>query len=552
MNDVGKNKTMRSFKEKEEIVKRYLSGESAIKLASEINTTDKMIREWTRKFEEKGINGLKSQTGRKKSSNKGLGLRKPKTKIDELELELMKKEIEIARLKKGYMVKGVGAEKEFVTTVNGNIRMYKKCNIKMHNFVHSFVILFYIIWRYNMEKFYQLKQELLVMKTNNIKPNYSELARIHKCDRRTVKKYDNGYEGKPINRNKESKLDKYKEEIKDKLFLPGSTIKGTYQYFKDKDESIGNYSNFYKYTIRKKIKPKKANKFHPRYETEPGKQLQFDWKEDIKMYNKHGEIFEFNIFSSTLSYSRLHVFIYSKFKTRLDVQKSLIKTFNYIGGLPKETLTDNMSSIVNTTKKEFLKEFKIFSKDIGFEPKKCKVKHPFTKGKDESCNRFMSWLIPYNGEFETEEDLIKIIEKINLKVNNQINETIGVPPIMLFQKEKEHLEPLPSNKILNSYLFDTVSVKVSNESLFYYKGSKYSVPIKFIDYTLNLIEENNKLYVYYNKDLVTIHTISDNYLNYKEEHYLEGMKTILKNKSQDEIEEISKRNLNLLNKLSEV
>ena len=81
-----------------------------------------MIREWTRKFEEKGINGLKSQTGRKKSSNKGLGLRKPKTKIEELELELMKKEIEIARLKKGYMVKGVGAEKEFVTTFDKNIK----------------------------------------------------------------------------------------------------------------------------------------------------------------------------------------------------------------------------------------------------------------------------------------------------------------------------------------------------------------------------------------------------------------------------------------------
>ena len=31
------------------------------------------------------------------------------------------------------------------------------------------------------------------MKTNNIKPNYSELARLHSCDRRTVKKYDNGY-----------------------------------------------------------------------------------------------------------------------------------------------------------------------------------------------------------------------------------------------------------------------------------------------------------------------------------------------------------------------
>ena len=55
------------------------------------------------------------------------------------------------------------------------------------------------------------------MKTNNIKPNYSELARLHSCDRRTVKKYDNWYEGKPTTRDKESKLDKYKEEIKSKL-----------------------------------------------------------------------------------------------------------------------------------------------------------------------------------------------------------------------------------------------------------------------------------------------------------------------------------------------
>ena len=34
----------------------------------------------------------------------------------------MKKDIEIARLKKGYTVKGVGVEKEFVTTFNKNIK----------------------------------------------------------------------------------------------------------------------------------------------------------------------------------------------------------------------------------------------------------------------------------------------------------------------------------------------------------------------------------------------------------------------------------------------
>ena len=390
------------------------------------------------------------------------------------------------------------------------------------------------------------------MKTQRIKPNYAELARLHECDYRTVKKYNNGYEGKSKNRAKESRLDKYRNDIKNKLLLPGSTIKGTYEYFNEQDNNIGNYSNFYKYVIKEKIKPIKNNKFHPRYETDPGKQLQFDWKEDIKMYNKYGEVFEFNIFSSTLGYSRLHIFIYSKHKTRLDVQRCLIKTFQYIGGLPKETLTDNMSSIVNTNTKDFINEFKVFTKDIGFEPKHCKVKHPYTKGKDESCNRFMSWLIPYNGEFENEEELIKIIEKINLKINNQINETIGVPPIMLFQKEKEYLNPLPNNKIMNQYLYDTLSVKVSNESLFYYKGSKYSVPIKFIGSMLNIREELNKLYVYYNKDLITIHNISNNFINYKEEHYNEGLISILKNKEQEQIDEIAKKNLELINKLSEV
>ena len=106
-----------------------------------------------------------------------------------------------------------------------------------------------------MKNLNKLKQELLIMKTNNIKPNYSELARLHKCDRRTVKKYDNGYEGKPINRKKESKLDKHKDDIKSKLDLPGATIKGVYQYFKDIDINIGNYSNFYKYAIKYDLVP---------------------------------------------------------------------------------------------------------------------------------------------------------------------------------------------------------------------------------------------------------------------------------------------------------
>ena len=115
---------MRTPEEKEIIVKEYLNGETATKLTNKYNLPNKLIYRWIKKYENNGLEGLKSQTGKTKYNNPhaGLHLRKPKNRIEELELELMKKEIEIARLKKGYMVKGVGAEKEFVTTFDKNIK----------------------------------------------------------------------------------------------------------------------------------------------------------------------------------------------------------------------------------------------------------------------------------------------------------------------------------------------------------------------------------------------------------------------------------------------
>ena len=49
-----------------------------------------------------------------------------------------------------------------------------------------------------------------------------------------------------------------------------------------------------------------------------------------------------------------------------------------------------------------------------------------------------------------------------------------------------------------------------------------------------------------------MHNISDKYINYKEKHYKEGIMAILKNKNQNEIDEISRKNLDLINRLSEV
>ena len=80
----------------------------------------------------------------------------------------------------------------------------------------------------------EVKGELTIMDTLGIKPNYCELSRKYGIDRRTIKRYHLGYEGKPKNKNKPSKLDTYSDEIVQKINLAGATIKGTYKYFQKK------------------------------------------------------------------------------------------------------------------------------------------------------------------------------------------------------------------------------------------------------------------------------------------------------------------------------
>ena len=62
------------------------------------------------------MEGLRSKTGKCGSGNifSALHASKKLSEVERLKLELMKKEIEIERLKKGYMVKGAGSSKEYV------------------------------------------------------------------------------------------------------------------------------------------------------------------------------------------------------------------------------------------------------------------------------------------------------------------------------------------------------------------------------------------------------------------------------------------------------
>jgi transposase-like protein len=111
-----------SKEEKLRIVKKYLDeGIGSRTLGKDEGIDPAMIRNWVHRYLDKGENGLENQ---KKTGNHFAALHTSKSlsEVDRLKLIIMKQEIEIERLKKGYKVKGDGSNKEFVITSGANLK----------------------------------------------------------------------------------------------------------------------------------------------------------------------------------------------------------------------------------------------------------------------------------------------------------------------------------------------------------------------------------------------------------------------------------------------
>ena len=89
--------------------------------------TDTTIRRWIKKYQEYGEKYFYEEHRGNKGGNPFAALHTSKSlsREERLELENLKLRIENERLKKGYMVKGVGANKEYVTTLDVTTKSLK-------------------------------------------------------------------------------------------------------------------------------------------------------------------------------------------------------------------------------------------------------------------------------------------------------------------------------------------------------------------------------------------------------------------------------------------
>ena len=385
---------------------------------------------------------------------------------------------------------------------------------------------------------------------SNLKPNFSELARQLGRDRHTLSNHwHNGYPTYNPSNPRKSKFDDYTKEISI-AFTKTDNVMAVFQYMNDKYPDVFNaYTSFKGFVDRRDLRPTRIKIPHVLYETEEGFQAQLDWKENLKMIFSDGTLIVFHLLVITFSFSRMHFFEFSFHKTFEEICRCMTAVFRRAGGIPISVLTDNMSALLTYDKTGFNARTKQFLKDMGFDLTRCKPRHPFTKGKIESPNRFVEWLQPYQDELKSADELIEKIYALENKVNKQNNRTTGLPPQTLFVNEKEVLKPLPGKRIIDSYM-NGKEVKVHDTLLFKYDDADYSMPEKYIGKQLYVSECNDCLYVYDGAHLLRPYQKQKSKsINYMEEEYVDALAKSMPEKPKDEIRSQARKNLEMLSGL---
>lgn len=404
----------------------------------------------------------------------------------------------------------------------------------------------------------------VIMEVNNLKVNKSQIARELGVDARTVGKYLNGYV-KPATLNRKSPIDDFKPIIQSLLSEESIQIfyykRVLWQYLKDNHgldcaqssfrRYISNNVEFNDYFKRRK-KGYISNKSTMRFETDKGHQAQLDWKENIDFVLSNGEVININIFVLILSYSRFRIYRLSLEKTQDILFSFLNESFEAFGGVPKELLTDNMKTVMDQPRTTYQSgkvnnKFQQFADDYGFKVRPCIAGRPNTKAKVEAPMKLLDEIRAYNGTLNFDE-LHELILKLNDRINGTCHTSTGKIPVLHLEKEKDFLFALPTEQIRNQYNIITTSVKVNSQSMISYKSNQYSVPPEYIGKKLKLQVYDNQLHLYYSTNLVTIHEIKNQKLNYHNNHYLQISSLTFKN-SKYEMNEIAKNNLKMIGEI---
>ena len=314
----------------------------------------------------------------------------------------------------------------------------------------------------------------------------SEIARQTGHDRKTVRKVIAApgiTEGRKPTPPRTRKIDPYTDYVQRRMAEGVYNTRKLYREIRAQGYA-GGLTQVILYV--QPFRPPRQERATVRFETEPGQQAQVDWgvcgylEEDQRRKNVY-------CFVMTLGWSRM---MYVEFTTRGDTGSFIrchLNAFEYLGGVPREVLHDNLKSAVIDRENgsiRFNARYLDFALTMGFTPHPHQPYRAQTKGKVESGVRYVKGNFWVGLHFTDVADINRQARVwLDEVANPRIHGTTGVTPFSRLADEQ--LQPLPGHR------FDTSHIsyrQAGHDCRVTYQTNTYSVPAAYAQQTV-LVKE---------------------------------------------------------------
>lgn len=256
--------------------------------------------------------------------------------------------------------------------------------------------------------------------------------------------------------------------------------------------------------VRHKERGKTNKEAYIRQVYEPGSECEFDWGE-IKLWLS-GHLTKLYIAVYTSAYSNYrYLQIYQRQDT-LSFMESHVDFFSHIGGVYHKMVYDNMRLVIARFVGKHEKEPTIallgLKSHYLFQHRFCNAYRGNEKGHVERSVEYVRRKAFGNkSEFKDIEEATEHLQQCVNKLNNTRQQLTGKTACEMMEEEKQVLWSLPSPLSCS----EVMELRVDKYSTVSYQGNRYSVPDKLVGEFVTANIFSNKIELYYNNQLVSLH-----------------------------------------------
>jgi len=336
--------------------------------------------------------------------------------------------------------------------------------------------------------------------------NKTQIAKMLQIDRKTVRKVlkDQDKDSVMVKKPHPSILGEHREFIEAGIAKELSAMR----IFQDLQRDAG-FEGAYT-TVRDYVRKLKGTlqKVYMVIETLPGEESQVDFGY-LGSLNFNGKRKKAWIFVMTLSYSR---YMFAKIVFDQSVKTFILchlEAFKYFGGVPETVKIDNLKADIienNFYEPVVQRTYAAFAAHYGFWPQPCRIYTPTDKGKVERAVDYIKNNCfkgrDFNDTHAAETFLSCWLENV---ANARIHGTTKKKPEEIFLNiEKEALQKLTAEDFIFS---DSARATLQSNCHLSFKGNYYSAPFQYIGLTLDVIEVNNLVKIYFGQDEIALHQL---------------------------------------------